>query len=341
MCQVRVDRAASVGDFSARLVQSRLSDPAGRRWPAGRSRRRTETDWELWGASILDNYGTWHYIGTATTANTIADNNVTLTGYAPPEAGQNLCPPSCKYLAADDARLLMASSWESSTSNTYEVPPSPRRVWWTPAPGSADLADNPASQNERVVITATLQSYLDVEADITGLGGPINGRVYVFSYRRIWELVPTGLVAAPYNRVVISKTIGCVDARSIVEAEDASGQPAVYFMSARGPYRLSLSGGLEYMGHDIKDLTDTWNLAATIPAIGRLSPRQASGLVVDRHHRDRGRTIRRFGSCSIRGSGCLGASGASGPCGRGGARAMGTRQRCRRRARLRTRPARP
>jgi hypothetical protein len=224
-----------------------------------------ETHWELWLASAVNNYTTWHYAGEAAIGASIVDNATTLTGYAPPVAGTNLTPPSARFVIADDGRVVMAGSHEASASNTWEVAPSSKRVWWTAPPGHADISENPASaHDERIVITTNVKSYLDVEERITGLASPVNGVIYVFAYRSIWRLTATGDVQKPYQRRTITRSVGCIRHHSIVMAEDENGRPAIYFMTSRGPYRLTVGGGLEACYWDIRDLWVNINLNATI-----------------------------------------------------------------------------
>ena len=57
--------------------------------------------------------------------------------------------------------------------------------------------------------------------------------------------------------------IGCVRHETIQLAEDETGQQCVYFLSHKGPYRIS-AGGVQYLGNDNED--DIWsvmNLDAT------------------------------------------------------------------------------
>jgi hypothetical protein len=60
----------------------------------------------------------------------------------------------------------------------------------------------------------------------------------------------------------LSKTIGCIRQHTVVIAEDESGNPALWWLSHKGPYRLS-QYGLEYCGQDNQDVWDSVNLGAT------------------------------------------------------------------------------
>lgn len=209
-----------------------------------------ETHWEMWAASILNDYGTYHYIGEAQIGTSIEDNNVTLTGDAPPLVGTNSLLPSCKYVVATDARLVMTGAWETAVDGTNfgEITPKNNRVWWTPALGDRDIGDD-----ERIVDTVRVRSYLDVDEATTGVG-QIDGVVYVFSFRSCWRLTPTNNDTSPYVRTTISREVGCSRHQSITAGDDENGNPCLYFMSHRGPYRVG-AFGLEYCGRDVEDLT--------------------------------------------------------------------------------------
>lgn len=217
-----------------------------------------ESHWELWGASDDDNYATYRYISEAAIGVDIVDNNPALTGLAAALTGTYLVPPSAKYSIADDARVVMAGAWE--TTATYgQVTPKNNRVWWTPVLGDLDISDD-----ERIVITTAIRNYLDVTLPITGIGGPIFGSPYVFSYRSIWRFAPTGVVDAPYRRIPLGVPFGCIHHKSICLGEDEDGRPALYFASHLGIYRISVNG-IEYCFWDNQDIWDTVNLAATVP----------------------------------------------------------------------------
>ncbi len=160
-------------------------------------------------------------------------------------------------IIANDNRLVMVGSFE--TSGGY-VTPKNTRVWWTPVLGSSDIGDA-----ERLVLTTSAalgSAYLDVEAAITGIAA-LGSSVFVFSYRRMWTLEPTGLSASPYRRFSLDTGgIGCVHHNTIVQAEDENGSPCLYFMSHKGPYRYG-ANGLQYLGGDNEGIWSTLALGAT------------------------------------------------------------------------------
>lgn len=162
--------------------------------------------------------------------------------------------PSVKYLLTDGNRLLGAGAWESSGTTSGGRS---SRVWYSAILGSSDLGDD-----ERVPNTTTQKNWIDLnEKDggaITGLGGPLNGIIYVFKFRAIWALIPTGDFRAPYLTKKIRDDIGCISQWSIVLGDDGVGNSALYFLSHRGPYRITVRDGIQYLGRD--DERNIWNL---------------------------------------------------------------------------------
>jgi hypothetical protein len=147
-----------------------------------------------------------------------------------------------KFVATDQNRLLGLGSWTATDKqNRLEI--------------SAVIGSLNVSDEERV--DTTTNYYLDFDeasaGQAIGLAGPVFGSFFVFFESQIWQLTPTGVVTAPYRAEAISKTIGAIAQKSIILGEDADGNPALYWMSARGPYRWSLKG-LEYLGHNVEDL---------------------------------------------------------------------------------------
>lgn len=226
-----------------------------------------ETHWELYGASTTSAYGDYRLIGTATVATVAIVDNAALPADVAPEDGENTPLPSCRYMVGDDSRIIMAGAYETVAENA--ATPSVRRVWWT-APLGAGTGDD-----ERIEITGTLNSYADLEEAPTGISQPLQvvttqatslerGSFYVFSYDSKWKFIATGNVLSPYLKFRVGGGGGCVHHKSIVTAVDVNGDPAVYWWSAEGPYRIS-SRGQEFIGQDIIDIIPNVNLDATIP----------------------------------------------------------------------------
>jgi hypothetical protein len=212
-----------------------------------------ETHWELYASA--DNDLWWKIATTAIATTTFVDSTVPSAysgvsgAVAPPVVGSNTPPTSWKHIATNGNRLLGAGSWESGGKTS--------RVWYTSVFGSSDVGDL-----ERVPTS----NYVDLDEqdgdEVTGIVGNHLGNVIVFKRNQIWKLIPTGDSVTPYSRVCITKFVGCVEAKSIVPAEDENGNPALYFLSRKGSYRLSVAG-IEYCGRDCEDIWATVNLSAT------------------------------------------------------------------------------
>lgn len=222
-----------------------------------------ETHWRLYAASTDAVY---KVVGTAAIGNTIVDNNASLTGNLAPLIGTNSLFPSVKCLATDGNRILGAGANEASGAQSGGKS---SRVWFTPPfvnPG--DDERNPTTVNQNY--------YIDFNENdggfITAMIGQFQGAVWIFKYRQIWKMTPTGSTTAPYNVVPISRVVGCVNQESITIGRDEQGQPALYFLSPEGPYRIS-TYGVQYMGRDVEDVWATVNLdAANKPTHGVYHP---------------------------------------------------------------------
>jgi len=214
-----------------------------------------ETHWELWGSPDDATYFLLAETVVGTTTYTDSAEPSTYSGDGPPLVGTNVPPPSAKYLIADDARIIMAGAHETAAGDASA--PSNRRIWWTALLGTNDIGDE-----ERVPdISGVVDNFIDVEAPVTGLGGPLFGAFYAFSYRRAWKFIQTGNAAAPYVRIPVGPH-GCIDHKSIVMAEDQVGNPALYWLSPDGPRCLGVHG-VASLVDDIRDLWETVNLDAT------------------------------------------------------------------------------
>lgn len=237
-----------------------------------------ETAWEL--EASLDNV-TFFLLTTVAIATTTFDDNAATTQYAAgtvsAATGTYTLQKSYKYLAVDQNRVLGFGSWTTTDAQN--------RVEFSAVFGST----TGGYDEERV----PLLNYVDLdETDsgaATGLVGPVLGSFYAFKYRQVWKLTPTGVAAQPYSVFPISKVIGAVNHHTIKVGEDANGNPAVYFLSVRGPYRLG-AAGLEYIGKPVEDLwlgpTLTVNLTYAMHGVYHSDKRQmwwwyATGLATD------------------------------------------------------------
>jgi hypothetical protein len=221
----------------------------------------SETHWELWASSTATNYGTWYKIGEAAIATTTIEDNFTdLSSYSGEVAeyrGERALFMSGKYLIADENRLLMAGSYD--TPSAYAS-----RVFFSAVLGTTDIGDDERTPNS---VGAEQKFYVDVgrgiDGGITGMAGPLYDSIYVFKTSSIWKLVKTGVVANPYRVVNVHKNVGAINHKSIILGEDETGQPCLYFLSRRGPYRIG-PRGLEYLGADIETTFATVNLDADL-----------------------------------------------------------------------------
>lgn len=201
-----------------------------------------ETHWEIEGS--VDGI-TFYRIGTVVIATTTYLDNADPTTYntnpLSATTGTYTLQKPYKYIAADQNRVLGLASYTSTDKQS--------RVEISAVIGSLDVGDD-----ERV--DTTTNYFLDFdEADSgagTGIAGPVLGSFFVFKLKQIWRLSATGNVSQPFRADAISKAIGAVTHRSIVVGEDAHGNPCLYWMSHRGPYRWG-TNGLEYIGRGIEN----------------------------------------------------------------------------------------
>ena len=253
-------QTAGVTDRRSEPSPSASFTPSG----AGASARITiptvagegETHWEL--EAGTDN-ATFYLLATTVIGTTTYDDSALPTSYPngalSDVSGTYLVQKSYKFLAVDQNRVLGFGSWTSTDKQN--------RLEFSALVGATGDVGN----DERV----PLNNYIDLDetdsGTATGLVGPVLGSFYAFKYRQVWKLVPTGVATAPYSVFAMSKTIGAISHHSIRVAEDDAGNPAIYFLSARGPYRLG-THGFEYLGLPVEDMwlgptTSTVNLNAT------------------------------------------------------------------------------
>jgi hypothetical protein len=230
-----------------------------------------ETHWEV---EVSSDGSTWYLLaghGTSITgsnteiaiATTTFDDNSLAADYAdgdaPDVAGTYKRFPSVKFIQTDGNRILGAVAWESSGA---ESEGKSSRIWFTPVLGSADTGDD-----ERLVVSATQKNYIDLNENdggaLTGCGGPLSGLLWWFKYRQVWKLHPTGDVSQPYITRKMRDDVGCIAHKTIAIGEDQRGRAALYFLSHRGPYRVTQDGDIEYLGRDNEVTWRSMNLAAS------------------------------------------------------------------------------
>jgi hypothetical protein len=208
------------------------------------------THWCVYGSSD----GTTFYnisglvaVGTTTYDDT-TDPSAYSGGVIAPEAGLYVPPPSCKYLASNGERLILAGAWET-TAASGQTTPSPRRVWFTRPLGVTDAGDD-----ESITLTGESRYYLDINnedgSEITGLASTVDGSVYVFTKTSVWRLVETGTPDTPFRPERVASGVGAAANDGIVAVDSTSTSTGVYFMSDYGPYRYSPAQGLEWLGED-------------------------------------------------------------------------------------------
>lgn len=215
-----------------------------------------ETHWEV--EAGTDN-ATFYRIATVAIGTTTYDDSAAVSSYASQtvsaSAGTYSLQKSYKFVAADQGRLLGFGSYTATDKQDT--------IEYSAVVGSLNVDDA-----ERVPLGNTITLDENDSGVPTGLVGPVNGSFYAFKYRQVWKLTPTGVPASPYSKLAISKTIGAVGPHAIKVGEDENGNPALYWMSHRGPYRYG-ANGLEYIGHNVEDQTQganngiALNLAAT------------------------------------------------------------------------------
>lgn len=202
-----------------------------------------ETHWEV--EASIDNI-TFYRIATVVIATTTyADSALTTTYNTNPLSaitGTYTLQKPYRFVKADQNRLLGFGSFTSTDKQS--------RIEYSAVIGSLDIGDE-----ERVDTTTNYYIDLD-EADsgaATGLEGPLLGSFFAFKFNQFWRLTATGNTAQPFRADAISKSVGAITNRCITIGEDDVGNPCLYFMSHRGPYRWGPKG-LEYIGKGVEDL---------------------------------------------------------------------------------------
>ncbi len=206
-----------------------------------------ETHWEV--ELSIDN-ANWYRITTLAVATTTYDDlTAYTTGYAAAgivsaDVGDYTPPWSCKFLAADDDRLLMAGAWVDATKAS--------RVGWTPV-GLVEGVGN----DER------LEEDTDPFLDLDGFEGgeltaftksPSSGYFFAFKSSHIYKIARTGIRSKAYDAVALTKKKGAI-ARTAVVGVEETGNACVYFADpAEGPHRIG-SRGIEDIGDGVRN---TW-----------------------------------------------------------------------------------
>lgn len=173
------------------------------------------------------------------------------TGTLSEDIGAYTDLPGCKFVSADDDRLIMGGSYENDDAKS--------RISWTPPKRATGVGND-----ERLDITR--DPFLDLDGfeggEMTGLSRSINGTLYATKESHIYKIVRTGDPNRAYEAYAMTKKRGAIEG-SLIEAFDRLGNPAVYCLDqAIGPVRVSLAG-LRVCGLDIQTLWARINLEAT------------------------------------------------------------------------------
>lgn len=222
-----------------------------------------ETHWRV--EVSLDD-AVWYLLSSPiAVATTTYDDSAATTSYstndAAPLAGRYTNWSEITLVASDENRLIGAVDASGSF---------PSRVWFSPVLGSTSAA---FADDEYVPDTVEQKNYLEINHKngtfITGLSRPFAGAFWVFESDEIHRLVPTNLDTAPFKRFALGAGVGALRQDVIIHAVDESGQPAMYFLSHTGPYRITAGLGLQYLGDDIKDVWDTVNYSYLYGRVGK------------------------------------------------------------------------
>lgn len=219
----------------------------------------TVTHWEL-EASLDD---ATYYILAKTAIGTLFYDNTTLqTAFStfPQSDPVNTygTVPSVQYLAADEDRLLLGGSFETAADGSA--------IRWTPV--GNDPSPGP---DERLNLTTDPRIDLDGldGGSLSGLSRVVNGQLMAFKREQgIYQILRTQQLVGAYSGSKMTSARGALP-RSIIEANDEAGRPALYWLDPNvGPMRYG-SNGLEFVGYDV---TNTWktvgSLTATHPCHG-------------------------------------------------------------------------
>lgn len=220
----------------------------------------SETHWDI--EASLDNVDFYRISRQIVGTTTYDDSTPAATGYNTADnvlsatVGDHTLPGSCKFLIADEDRLLMFGS--------YEDPALASRVTWTPV-----FAASGEGNDERIELSS--DPYLDLDGfeggEITGASKAVNGYIFTFKESHIYRLVRTNSREKAYEATCITKARGALRG-SLVEATDQQGRPSLYFLDrTTGPNRMS-ANGLQWIGRDIQTTWARVNVNAIVPCHG-------------------------------------------------------------------------
>ena len=215
------------------------------------------THWEIEGS--LD--GTTFYrlsqvvIGTTTYSDSASVETYSANTLSDPLLSYDLIP-SVKYLATDEDRLILGGSWQTTADGSA--------VRWTPVgldplPGADERLDD---NNDPRLDLDGLEG-----GDITNVSRVINGSIIIHKNSHIYKLMRTGQLVGSYEAQCMTKSRGALP-RSVIEASDQQGRPALYFLDPKtGPMRIG-ANGLEFCGYDTHTIWQRVNPSAILPCHG-------------------------------------------------------------------------
>lgn len=213
-----------------------------------------ETHWEVEASTGGVNFYVIATVIVATTTYTDTTDYVTdYTAFPLSEdIGDYTLLPSARYLAADEDRLLMAGSWETTAQSS--------RVTWTPVFGNLGAGNDERQE-------ADTDPFVDLDGSegggITGLSVPVLGSLWVFKQAAIYKLVRSGSRQAAYQAIPYTKKRGAIHG-SVIEGVDQTGNPCIYFLDPTvGPCRVGGPAGVQQVGADIRVTWQTLNIDAT------------------------------------------------------------------------------
>jgi hypothetical protein len=250
------DTRVRISEPSASVTLT-ITDDSGIRITRPTAASEGETHWDVEYADA--DAGPWYVAATKAIATTTHDDTeatIDTTNDLAPVDGDNMPPPSWKINVKSGARLLCAGCWEVTAGSSFV--PLNNEVYWTPVIGETDIGDL-----ERQPINYRVAC----DHPVNAISEAINGNHWVFGYRGMTSLTPAGGGESAYSRFTERLDLGCLRQQAQVIGDDEFGQSALYFLSHRGPYRIT-SRGMQYLGKDIEDIWDTVNLdAAAVTAV--------------------------------------------------------------------------
>lgn len=168
-------------------------------------------------------------------------------------------PASHKYVIAAFNRVLFMGSHEGGKQS---------RISYTPAKGTSDRADD-----ERVPDTLNVRNYFDLDegtgGDGTGFAGPLYGAVFVFKWKQIRKMLPTGSPSPVFDvSALVSDAYGAIEQECICVGKDREGRSAIYFLDSQVGPMMAGSAPPTEIGAGVRDWWDGpsgfVNLAASI-----------------------------------------------------------------------------